>query len=80
MKTLNKKNQHEIGFDIECLPAWANYIAMNPNGRWFLSTLYPKNEKNLYWHLRGSISVIPPKYEPSEFTDNWINSLYKIER
>lgn len=86
MKILNKENEHEIGFDIDCLPAWATVIFMDSRGDWVVSQWQDdigreiEELNSIYFHIEGGYMDIPEEYEPKKFEGGWKDSLYKIER
>lgn len=84
MRELTYKNQHEIGFDIDCLPKWAKYIAVDEDGEWYYYSYVPKPYnhliKSVWFSHRERRSQIHQKYTPKKFTGNWEESLFKINR
>lgn len=80
MKTLNKETAKEIGFDIDCLPKWADYIAMDKKGMWGIHIDKPVKYNFLNLWSGSHFNEIPEKYAPTNFKGNWTESLFKIER
>lgn len=85
MKEINYNNQHEIGFDIDCLPEWASYIAMDDDedGLWwyFYPEIPESGIRNDVWVVtHGEFGIIPTDYAPKNFTGSWEESLFKINR
>lgn len=92
MKILNKQNQHEIGFDIDCLPKWAKYIAVDEDGRWLYYDERPVIEAHEWrgddpgtwtnfsqeWGYTDCTSLSIEDY-PTNFKGDWTESLFKIE-
>lgn len=73
-----------IDFDPSCLPAWAEWIAMNEGGDWFWfqkePTVMLSIDEEWVWMpievgMRGGIHH---KYVPKDYTGDWKNSLYKV--
>ena len=81
MKVINRQNQHEIGFDIGCLPSWAEYIAMDSDKDWFFyaDDLLPYKDDGVWLNFSLS-SIIPEEYEPKNYVGSWEDSLFKIDR
>lgn len=86
MRELTYKNQHEIGFDIDCLPAWVNYISMGTlrinKGHWWAGYHTEPRATLKNWETQDRLGayVIPDKYTPKKFSGNWKESLFKINR
>lgn len=79
MKTLNKHNQHELNINIDSLPEWANYIAMDRNGEWFAYEKKPVLRRHLndWWNPeRGKVRLIKVSYK----YEDWEESLLKIDK
>lgn len=80
IKTLSKKNQHKINFDIKCLPEWANYIAMNANAQWHAYENEPIiSHESDDWFEHPS-HLIRSMDNPTLFNGNWKDSMFKIDR
>lgn len=74
MKTLN-----ELNINIESLPEWANYIAMDRNGEWFAYEKKPVLRRHLndWWNPeRGKVRLIKVSYK----YEDWEESLLKIDK
>lgn len=72
----NKK----LDFDWSCLPAWANWIAMDKNETWSYYVIKPVRDNYAsMWNIphRDNWAPIPPKYAPKNFTGKWTESLFK---
>lgn len=85
MRVLNRENQHEIGFDVNCLPAWAKYIAMDSNNEWWCYVNKPRPYDLIkgQWYCHSSYSdrriQLPKEYVPKKFSGHWKESLFKID-
>jgi len=87
MKVLSKENQQEIGFDIDCLPEWHNFMFKNGYGAWFsfvddeqsFSSTCEELHEDTLKYLEDFL-VIPRKHSPTNFKSHWTDSLFKIKR
>ena len=73
-----------LDFDPSCLPAWAEWIAMNEGGDWFWFQKEPtvtlSIDEEWAWMpieagMRGGIHH---KYVPKDYTGDWKYSLHKV--
>ena len=68
-----------LDFDPDCLPAWAEWIAMDEDRgwRWF------EDKPLLYtfgrWVCQKLYGVIPKEYSPKNFKGYWNESLFSVE-
>lgn len=71
-----KKN--ELDFDWSCLPAAAEWIAMDESGHWYSYSLEPTIDFN-EWTVPECDSYlrIPHWYAPQNFKGKWTESLFK---
>lgn len=83
MKILNKETAKEIGFDIDCLPKWVNWIIKRKCGRVYAYDLKPViiRHGEVYNHYQGEFIKLNPNliseyYKKLHFEE----SLLKIER
>ena len=82
MKVINRQNQHEIGFDIGCLPAWGKFLYKDNwfLNIWFFSDVRPEfdvqSESVLH---KGFYGAIPKDYQPKRLDDD-DNYLFLIDR
>lgn len=73
-----------IDFDPSCLPAWAEWIAMNEGGDWFWFQKEPTvtvsiDEEGVWMPIEaGMRGGIHHKYVPKDYTGDWENSLYNV--
>lgn len=66
-----------LDFDPDCLPAWAEWIALESYGEW----LWYRDEPAIYddlntWVGEKSYGVIPKEYSPKNFKGHWKESLF----
>lgn len=87
MKILNRESAKEIGFDIDCLPAWVNYIARDKipsiyHSYWFGFHDLPELDDEGDWTCFDEyVTVeIPEYYAPTKFDGDFEDSLFKIQR
>ena len=93
MRELNYKNQHEIGFDIDCLPKWVNYISKTSEayakrcGQGFTGwIMHAKSEdefkllSEFFYNFGRNEFIYDADCIPKNFTGNWKESLFKINR
>lgn len=71
----------QLDFDWNCLPVWANWIAMDERGIWHCYKDKPILS-NYIWLYRGvsyidKYDIIHPKYMPRNFTGTWTDSLFE---
>ena len=58
-------------------PAWAKWIAMDQDGRWFGWEKYPSSTVFVqHWGNGGHVTFIPQDYTPKNFTGDWTESLF----
>lgn len=65
-------------FDPTCLPAWANWIAMNENRYWYFFRNKPKVSDGFWGCVSNSYGFIPPDFAPKNFKLNWESSLFSV--
>lgn len=87
MRELNYKNQHEIGFDIDSLSPHVNYIAkdkVSPYAegyKWHGFHEKPFMQMENWVERNRFLSMsITKDYAPKNFTGDWKESLFKINR
>lgn len=70
MKTLN-----ELNINIESLPEWANYIAMDRSGEWVVAEDPPFNHGLFEFRVKKEDKYIPFTFEDREvFRGKWIRN------
>lgn len=68
-----------LDFDPTCLPAWANWIGMAEDKRWYFFKNKPK-ASTCFWDGSSNIyGLIPPEFAPKNFKLNWKSSLFSVE-
>lgn len=73
-----------LDFNPYCLPAWAEWIAMNEGGDWFWFQKEPTvtvsiDEEGVWMPIEaGMMGGIHYEYVPKDYTGDWENSLYKV--
>lgn len=83
------KYQDSLNFDPDCLPAWANWIAMDKNKDWRWHRYKPKKPKEndffwvepIKWEFKiGDCGRIPEDFVPKNFKGNWKESLFSVKK
>ncbi len=68
-----------LDFDPSCLPAWAEWIAMDLNGTWWWYCDDPRPRGAVcYVGGEDNCSIIPEEYAPKNFTGDWKDSVHKV--
>ena len=68
-----------LDFDPSCLPAWAEWIAMDLNGTWWWYCDDPRPRgATCYVGGEDNCSIIPEEYAPKNFTGDWKDSVHKV--
>lgn len=69
-----------IEFNWNCLPAWAEYIAMDEDGswKWYSDRPFRRLPEDTYWTEGYKISgEIPEHYWPKNDKQDWKQNIYK---
>lgn len=69
-----------LDFDSDCLPAWAEWIALESYGKW----QWHEDEPVIYddigtWVGEKSYGRIPEDYSPKNFKGHWKESLFNVK-
>lgn len=68
-----------LDFDPTCLPAWANWIAMEESKYWYFFQNKPKVSA-YFWNCDpDDYGLIPPDFAPKNFKLDWKSSLFSVE-
>lgn len=77
--------QDFLDFDPDCLPAWAEWIAMDKNKDWRWHRYKPKKNGFFWveptkWEFKvGDCGRIPEDFIPKNFKGNWKESLFSVK-